>query len=139
MMRLLDTDIASHVLEGNPHVIQRLRSLDDPAVYTTVITRVEMLRGCIEFLLKATADQVLKAQQWLRTTDEFLGEVRIIPMDEPAVEVFERLQKTKGLKKIGHADLLIASIALAQKAILVTGNTRHFQLIPSLKLENWID
>jgi tRNA(fMet)-specific endonuclease VapC len=139
MMRLLDTDTATHVLEGKPQVLRRLRSADDPAIYTTIITRAELLRGRFEFLLKATSEQLLRAQEWLEVTDAFLSEVRIIPFDQDAINEFERLQKTKGLKKIGRADLLIASIALARQAILVTRNFRHFQLIPDLKLENWVD
>ena len=34
-------------------------------------------------------------------------------------------------------DLLIASVALVENRILVTNNTRHYQRIPDLQLENW--
>jgi len=43
------------------------------------------------------------------------------------------------LKKVGRADLLIAAIALAHRATLVTRNVRDFQQIPGLILENWTD
>lgn len=36
------------------------------------------------------------------------------------------------------ADLEIASIAMANKLILVSGNIRHFGRIKGLKLENWL-
>ena len=36
------------------------------------------------------------------------------------------------------ADLEIAAIALANKLVLVTGNTRHFGCIPGLTVENWL-
>ena len=45
----------------------------------------------------------------------------------------------KGLKKIGRGDLLIASIALAHKAVLVTRNLRDYRRIPNLQLANWVD
>src|SRR5690349_11961132 len=112
-MRLLDTDTASHVLQGRVDVVGRLQTVGDPAIYTTVITRIELLRGRIDFLLKATADQLLHAQEFLETTLAFLDRVRIIPLNKPAVQISEKLLKIKGLKKIGRADLLIASIALA--------------------------
>jgi tRNA(fMet)-specific endonuclease VapC len=35
--------------------------------------------------------------------------------------------------------MLIASIALGQRATLVTRNLRHFRQIPGLTLENWAD
>ena len=138
-MHLLDTDTATHVLQGHAGVIQRLRSADDPAIYTTIITQAELMRGRIDYLLKATPEQLPNAQALFQITDEFLHSVKVIPLDEEAIEVSRRLAKTKGLKKIGRADLLIASIALARKATLVTRNLKHFQLIPDLEIENWVD
>jgi tRNA(fMet)-specific endonuclease VapC len=45
------------------------------------------------------------------------------------------------LRKLGQPiadlDLLIASIALDEDAVLVTDNIKHFDRIPELKLENW--
>jgi tRNA(fMet)-specific endonuclease VapC len=49
------------------------------------------------------------------------------------------LRAVKSLRKIGRADLLIASIALANRATLVTRNLRHFQQVSSLTLVNWVD
>lgn len=62
-----------------------------------------------------------------------------VPFDSSAAVEFDRLRGIRALKKIGRADLLIASIALANRATLVTRNVRHFQRISNLKLENWVD
>ncbi|CAN5873895.1 hypothetical protein BH24DEI2_BH24DEI2_16700 [soil metagenome] len=35
------------------------------------------------------------------------------------------------------ADILIAGIAVANAAVLVTHNTRHLERIEGLRLENW--
>lgn len=43
----------------------------------------------------------------------------------------------KNGKKIDDADLLIASIVLANKGVLVTNNIKHFSRISGLKLESW--
>jgi tRNA(fMet)-specific endonuclease VapC len=40
---------------------------------------------------------------------------------------------------IGTYDLLFAGIALAHDLILVTRNTREFERVPGLKLEDWYD
>ena len=39
---------------------------------------------------------------------------------------------------IGEMDTQIAAHALAQDLILVTHNTRHFERIPGLRLEDWM-
>ncbi|MFQ5595922.1 MAG: hypothetical protein ACE5HA_17400 [Anaerolineae bacterium] len=43
------------------------------------------------------------------------------------------------MRKISRADLLIASIALAHRATLVTRNVRHFERVPGLIVTNWVD
>jgi tRNA(fMet)-specific endonuclease VapC len=139
-MHLLDTDTLTHLYAGHPRVIERLRELTDPDVGTTIITKIELLRGRFDFVLKAaTGPELLKAQQWLARTEELLAQIIIVPLDEAAAAQFDRLQKAKRLPKIGRADLLIASIALAQRATLVTRNVRHFQQVPGLNVTNWID
>ena len=40
---------------------------------------------------------------------------------------------------IGHFDLLIAGTALAHGMTLVTRNTRAFERVPGLRVENWFD
>jgi tRNA(fMet)-specific endonuclease VapC len=37
------------------------------------------------------------------------------------------------------SDKLTASVALPRKAILVTRNLRHFEKVPGLRTENWMD
>jgi len=139
-MHLLDTDTLTYLHAGHPLVIERLRELTDPDVGTTIITKIELLRGRFDFVLKAASGpELLKAQQWLARTEELLAQIIIVPLDEAAVAQFDRLQKAKRSPKIGRADLLIASIALAQRATLVTRNVRHFQQVPGLSVTNWID
>jgi predicted nucleic acid-binding protein len=43
------------------------------------------------------------------------------------------------LKQLGRADLLIACIALAHDATLVTRNLRQFRRVPKLRVTNWVD
>lgn len=139
-MYLLDTDTLTHLYTGNPNVIDRLKSVADPKVGITIITKVEVLRGRIDYLLKAeTAVNLLKAQELLFRTEEFLSELSIIPISQAASIEFDRLRVVSKFRKIGRADLLIASITLANRATLVTRNLRHFKQIPGLKLENWVD
>jgi tRNA(fMet)-specific endonuclease VapC len=138
-MYLLDTDSLSALHRGHTALQSRIQHTPYP-VATTIISRIEILRGRIEFLRKApTGAEVLRAQQWLEQSETLLAQIEIVPFDAAAVRVFDALKALTRLHKVGHADLLIASITLACQATLVTRNTRDFKLVPHLKWENWLE
>jgi len=139
-MHLLDTDTLTHLHAGQQNVVKQLMAVDDPDVGITIITKVEVLRGRIDYLLKAeTGVELLKAQELLFRTEELLNQLLVVPISQAASEQFDRLRATPKLRKIGRADLLIASIALANRATLVTRNLRHFKKIPGIRVVNWVD
>ncbi len=139
-MYLLDTDTLTYLYAGNANVIARLKALENSEVGITIITKAEMLRGRIDYLLKAeNGESLLRAQELLFRTEELLAELLIVPVSQSAADEFERLRIVSKLRKIGRADLLIASISLANRATLVTRNIRHFKQIPGLRVVNWVD
>jgi tRNA(fMet)-specific endonuclease VapC len=137
---LLDTDTMTHFYANHARVVQNVARAAGHEVGTTIITKVEMLRGRLESVLKAAdTAELLRAQALLLKTEAFLNRILVMPLDQGAGAYFERLRATRGLKKIGRGDLLIASIALARGATLVTRNLRHFRLVPGLTVVNWVD
>lgn len=139
-MHLLDTDTITYLHAGHSRVIKHLGELADADVGTTIITKIELLRGRFDYVIKAaTGAEILRAQQLLARTEELLAQMMVVPMDEASAVQFDRLRATRKLRKIGRADLLIASIALVHQAALVTRNLRHFRQVPGLKVMNWID
>ena len=129
-MYLLDTDTLTYLYAGNSNVADQLRSIDDTEVGITIITKAEVLRGRIDYLLKAeTSENLLKAQELLFRTEGLLSGMLIVPLERSASIEFDRLNSVSKFRKIGRADLLIASITLANRATLVTRNLRHFKLI----------
>jgi tRNA(fMet)-specific endonuclease VapC len=138
-MILLDTDILSLILAGNATTIARLRQAGDD-VAISVITKVEVLRGRFDFLLKAgDGGQLQRAQMWLDQMEAELEGWSIVRVNAAVAAEFDRLRQVKKLKQLGRGDLLIACIALAHRATLVTRNLRHFREISGLTLENWAD
>jgi tRNA(fMet)-specific endonuclease VapC len=138
-MLVLDTDILSHVFQGTPQVLQRLeRAADSP--FTTIINQIELLQARYAFVLKAAdGQQLLRAQEWLGRTVTLLEQFPVLAIEQEAAKSFDSLLKIRGLRKIGRPDLLIASIALANQATLVTRNVKDFALVPGLVVENWVD
>ncbi len=136
-MILLDTDVLSLLLASHLRVAERRRRADDE-VAITVVTRVEALQGRFAALLKAAdAQELLRAQERLDRLEFDLAPFRVIPFDAAAAAEFDRLRADRRLRKIGRADLLIASIALARRATLVTRNVRHFRPVAGLALDDW--
>jgi tRNA(fMet)-specific endonuclease VapC len=138
-MILLDTDMLTLLFQGHARVGSRMRSAQED-VATTIITRIEVLRGRFDAIFKAaSANHLQLACQRLETSENQFSTLPILTIDAPVAEQFEKLLRNKKLKKMGRGDLLIASIALAQQATLATRNLRDFRLVPGLKVDNWAD
>ncbi|HJT78463.1 MAG TPA: type II toxin-antitoxin system VapC family toxin [Gemmataceae bacterium] len=138
-MILLDTDTFTLHHAGHLKVVERASKAAE-ASRLTIVTQVEALRGRQEAFIKAEdGERLLRAQRLLLSTVEHLARFPIVPFDDTAAAEFDRLRQVKGLKKIGRNDLLIASIALANRAKRVTRNTKDFSKVPGLQIENWAD
>lgn len=129
-MRVLDTDVCVEILRGNAQVLAARRSTSD-RVATTWITAAELFFGA------AHSNRPEENEVLVR---RFLGTLHLLGLDGMSVELLGRHKSRleREGRRVADADLLIASIALAHNAILITGNERHYERIPDLSLENWI-
>jgi tRNA(fMet)-specific endonuclease VapC len=138
-MVLLDTDTLTLLLRGHPRVQKRMRSAETD-VATTVVTWMEVLQGRFQAIFSAAdADQLERASQRLDESVGQLNTLPIVPISRAVAKEFAALSANKKLKRIGRGDVLIASIALAENAKLITRNVRDFSLVPGLMWENWAD
>jgi len=129
---LLDTDILSAIMRGNPAVTARVRAYlaEHGALAFSIITRYEILRG-----LKAK-----NATSQLQAFDRFCETCLILPLTDEvivrAADLYAAL-KQRG-EPIGDADILIAATALGHGLAVVTNNEDHFRRISGLDVENWL-
>jgi len=129
-VRILDTDVCVEILRGNENVVEMRRATVD-RVATTWVTVAELFYGA------AKSRSVLENQQTVVT---FLKTLEVRPPELASAMRFGRLKadlERRG-ERLADADLLIASVALVEDAILVTGNVRHYERIPELRIEDWI-
>lgn len=140
-MYILDTDLIS-LLESasTSNEAQRLRfrlaGLKPTERTTTIITFEEQVRGWMSFLAQAQSisQQVAAYRRLKGVLDRYL-KITVLEFDEAAADEFERLKQAR--IRIGTMDLKIASIALANRATVLTRNIRDFGKVPGLRVEDW--
>lgn len=139
-MHILDTDTLTHLQKGNENVKRRLAEAADFEFAITIVTKAEILRGRIEFLLKANDGKSLaRAQKFLIECENLLEQIPLVKFNSDSLAKFDELSQNSKYRKIGRNDLLIASICLSKRAVLVTRNIKHFKQLPNLEVVNWVD
>lgn len=135
-MFILDTDHATFYQQGHPELQKRLQTVSADQIVTTVVTYEEQITGRLAVLRRAQDSQKrIQAFFWLQQTLTFFCYLPVLPFDALADSHFQQLRRRK--LRIGTQDQLIASIALANDATVLTRNYRDFAQIPKLKIEDW--
>jgi tRNA(fMet)-specific endonuclease VapC len=128
-----DTDVISATLWRDPplRLIRRLAVVPAKEQHTTAINLGEMLSGVARVSRPDLADRVRAA-----VTEGMI----VLPFDAEAAAVYGwlRVELERKGQPLDDADLRIAATVLAANLILVTGNTRHFDRVPGLRVENWL-
>ena len=131
MKYLLDTNVCINYLNNAESLVRtRMQMLKPSEILLCSVVQSELYYGVMK---SATPSKNL-----VRLTP-FLNQFVSLPFDDKAARRFGsiRADLAKAGTPIGPYDLQIASIALANRLILVTHNTREFSRIAGLKLEDW--
>jgi tRNA(fMet)-specific endonuclease VapC len=131
MIYLLDTNICIYIINQQPaQVLQRLIQAGRESLAISAVTVAELAFG----VAKSTRpDSQAKLEN-------FLSKFPIVDWGQDAAWVYGNVRKVLEAKgqRIGERDLLLACHALALDATMVTNNTREFERVEGLKLENWV-
>lgn len=141
MTYLLDTDVFTPAHLGRYGLTERIALVraQRHEVAVSIVTRMEVLRGRFEAVLKAAdGSALLRMQELLSASEAFLSTFQLLAFDTKAAGRFDHLRTDKNARKTDRSDLLIACVTLATDATLVTRNTKDYSAVPGLKLENWI-
>ncbi len=130
MMYILDTNTLIYFFKGMGNVANKLLATSPKEIAIPSVVLYELEYGI------AKSNSPAKRQAQL---NEICSVVEVLPFNSKAARcaalIRANLEKKGTL--IGPYDLLIAGTAVACHGILVTNNTREFNRIPDLKLENW--
>jgi tRNA(fMet)-specific endonuclease VapC len=133
---VLDTDAVTYQQRGRPAIVARLAQIDPRQVAVTIATVEEQLQGRRAAIRRQRDPAGLpRAYQLLRETTAYFCRIPVLLFDEAALATYRELLQRK--LRIGTQDLRVAAIVLAHRAILVTGNQRHFSWIDGLAIEDW--
>lgn len=133
---ILDTDTVTYVQAGRAAVLRRLSTAVPDAVFTTVITVREQLRGRLAAVDQAAeGPELLLAYDRLLATVRYFTHVNVLPFSPAAAATLQRLRDQR--IRIGTQDLRIAAIVLSTGGTLVTSNRRDFGKVPGLLVEDW--
>lgn len=131
---LLDTNILSYFIRGNhPALMRRMATaMQTQTIATSVICRAEIRDG----------------QAWMDANYKRHKPINLMLLELPAlawtVDAADRYGQIRAQLRqqgapCGELDAMIAAHALVNKLTLVTHNTRHFEQIDGLVLEDWTE
>jgi tRNA(fMet)-specific endonuclease VapC len=130
-MKLLDTDICVHLLNAHePELLQRFKLHSPPDLALCSVVRAELLWG---------ARNSARVTENLERVELFCSPMRSLPFDDACADHYGVIRADLAARgePIGPNDVLIAAIAVAHRATLVTRNLREFQRVEGLAVEVW--
>ena len=129
-MILLDTNICIAHLNGDARV-QAPMQRHAPELAVPTLVAAELFYGY---------GKSARAAQNLPPLRQFLSSITVCPLDIESAEHAGqiRLHLERIGRNTGIIDQLIAATAIRHDAVLVTHNTRHFQDVPGIKLQDWL-
>lgn len=131
MIYLLDTNMCIEYLNTRDSTVARkLQTVPRAQIVLCSVVKAELYHG---------AQKSARRESNLALLERFFSEFESLPFDDRAAEKYGKvrahLERQGAL--IGPNDLLIAAIAVANDATLVTRNTREFSRVENLQMENW--
>jgi len=131
MKYLLDTNICIYIINKRPPVVlQKFVALQPGDAGVSSITIAELEYG---------AHKSSNPERNLRALAQFLLPLQSVNFDQAAASAYGELRallERKGTV-IGSMDMLIVGHAISLNIPLVSNNTREFNRVPKLQVENW--
>ncbi len=131
MRYILDTNTASEALKKpNGRIARKLHRLKPGQACISAIVACELRYG-----LSKNPSEKLRSK-----IEPFLGAITVLDFPAAAAKTYGAIRADLQIigQPISGNDMLIAAHAIHTRLILVSDNTKEFERIPGLKLENWL-
>ena len=133
MRYMLDTNICIYAIKHKPErVLLRLQEHDPSEICISSVTYAELVHG-------VEKSQAIERNRVSLTL--LLANIEIMNFDSLAAESYGKIRADleRAGKPIGPLDMMIAGHAKALGYVIVTNNTKEFERVEGLKLENWAE
>ncbi len=129
---LLDTNICIYLIKKHPpEVLARFQQIQLRQLHIPTITVFELYYGI---------EKNNSQQRNLAALENFIAPLTIVDFTLDAAKKAAKIRNSlqKQGTPIGACDIQIAACALSHNMTLLTNNTREFERVKGLKLENWV-
>jgi len=127
---MVDTDISIYTVKRKPLEVRRMFNIHAGEISISTVTLGELLYG---------AENSANPRSNLAIIEGYAARVEVLSYDQEAAAQFAQLKSELAQNLIGAYDLMIAAHARSRGLILVSNNTREFNRVPGLRVENWVD
>lgn len=129
---MLDTNICIYVIKNKPLIVkENFLKHDINYICISSITFAELMHG---------AEKSQYPEKTRTAIYNFLSPIKVMSFDSNAAIEYGKIRaslETKGTP-IGPMDMLIAAHAKSLDLTIVTNNTKEFERIKDLQVENWV-
>ena len=129
---MLDTNIAIYVIKRRPIELLQIFNQHTNQLCVSSITLAELLHGVEKSSL---------VEQNLKNVENFISRLEVLDYGNKAASHYGDIRadlERKGTP-IGVNDLHISGHARSEGLIIVTNNSREFERVQGLRVENWIN
>lgn len=132
---LLDTNICVHLLKNEYGIKEKIAEVGTKSCFLSEITIAELLYG-IENSAPTKRQQNIERFNYLRS----LFSDRTLLISNVFYEYARQKANVRRIgRPVGEFDLLIGATSIVHGLTLVTRNTKDFEHLDGIRLENWID
>jgi tRNA(fMet)-specific endonuclease VapC len=128
---MLDTNIVIYTMKNKPQSVREAFKKHYGQMCISSVSYMELVYG---------AERSSNPESNLRNLEGFIARMDVLPYAEAAaVHTGQiRAELTKKGTPIGPYDQMIAGHARSMGLILVTNNTKEFERVDGIRIENWV-
>jgi len=127
---MLDTNIVIYTMKNKPEEVRAAFKKHYGQMCISSVSYMELVYG---------AEKSANPERNLKELEGFVARMDVLPFDDPAAVHSGQIRAELALKgtPIGPYDQMIAGHARSQGLIVVTNNTKEFDRVTALRVQDW--